>query len=150
MPFTLARYLQNWFHAIVARTESHEHMVRLSASAAIPVINARTDHNHPCEILGDLTYIRAYRGSLNELKVVFVGEPTNLCHPWFEAATRLPIQVIQVCPKGFEMDPAYLSRLQHEARGVLEEAMILRGAWEERMWSTQTAGRRDRQKKNGW
>ena len=97
----VVRYLQNWFHAIVARTETHSHMIRLAKAASVPVINAKTDHNHPCEILADLTYIRAQRGSLDNLKVVFVGEPTNLCHPWFEAAARLPIEVTQVCPKGY-------------------------------------------------
>jgi len=115
----VVRYLQNWFHGIVARTETHEHMRRLAASASIPVINARTNHNHPCEILGDLGYIRAKRGSLRDLKVVFVGEPTHLCHPWFEAAARLPIQVTQVCPKGFEVDAGYLSELTNGAKGAL-------------------------------
>jgi ornithine carbamoyltransferase len=115
----VVRYLENWFQAIVARTETHEHMQRLAASASIPVINARTNHNHPCEILGDLGYIRAMRGSLRDLKVVFVGEPTNLCHPWFEAAARLPISVTQVCPKGFEVDSAYLSELTNGAKGEL-------------------------------
>jgi ornithine carbamoyltransferase len=115
----VARYLQNWFHAIVARTETHAHMTRLADAASIPVINARTDHNHPCEILGDLTFIRDRRGSLDGLRVVFAGEPTNLCHPWFEAAARLPITVIQACPPGRETNPEYLRRLGNGARGVL-------------------------------
>jgi ornithine carbamoyltransferase len=116
----VARYLQNWFHAIVARTETHAHMLRLAAAATIPVINARTDFNHPCEILGDLTYVRAERGSLEGLKVVFVGEPTNLCHPWFEAAARLPITVIQACPEGFGTDPSWLEGLRVDAVGSLQ------------------------------
>jgi ornithine carbamoyltransferase len=116
----VARYLQNWFHAIVARTETHAHMLRLAAAADVPVINARTDFNHPCEILGDLTYVRAVRGSLEGLKVAFVGEPTNLCHPWFEAAARLPITVIQVCPEGFETDPLYLEGLRAGAAGRMQ------------------------------
>jgi len=123
----VARYLQNWFHAIVARTETHRHLTRLAAAATIPVINARTDHNHPCEILGDLTFIRAQRDSLDGLAVVFVGEATNLCHPWFEAAARLPISVTQVCPGGFEADAAYLSGLREGARGLLAVSNDLEG-----------------------
>ena len=115
----VVRYLQNWFHAIVARTETHAHIVRLAAGSSIPVINARTDHNHPCEILGDLAWIRAQRGTLDGLKVVFVGEATNLCHTWFEAAARLPIEVIQVCPKGYEVDEAFMRDLSRGARGGL-------------------------------
>ena len=77
----VAGYLQNWFHAIVARTETHEHMTRLADAATIPVINARSDHNHPCEVLGGVAFIRARSRVLDELRVVFVGEATNLCHP---------------------------------------------------------------------
>ena len=49
----VARYLDNWFDAIVARTATHDQMLRLARSVRVPVINARTSFNHPCEILGD-------------------------------------------------------------------------------------------------
>lgn len=124
----VARYLENWFHGIIARTETHAHMMRLADAASIPVINARTDHNHPCEILGDLAFIRARRGSLDGLKVVFAGEPTNLCHPWFEAAARLPITVTQVCPPGWETDPEYIGKLGKGARGRLDVSNDLDGS----------------------
>jgi ornithine carbamoyltransferase len=115
----VVRYLENWFHAIVARTTTHAHLLRLAAAARVPVINARTDFNHPCEILGDLAYVRSERGSLEGLQVVFVGEATNLCHPWFEAAARLPIAVTQACPEGFEADPSWLAGLRDGAAGEL-------------------------------
>jgi ornithine carbamoyltransferase len=112
-------YLNNWFDAIVARTKQHSHMQRLATAARIPVINARTDYNHPCEILGDLAYIRVRKGTLDGLKVAFVGEVTNLCHSWFEAAARLPIRVIQVCPEEYQIDSSLLTEWQSEAVGEL-------------------------------
>lgn len=112
-------YLSNWFDAIVARARQHGHMQRLGSSAHVPVINARTDHNHPCEILGDLAYIRTRRGSLAGLKVAFVGEATNLCHPWFEAAARLPIEVVQVCPQDYSADETLLAEMKKDALGKL-------------------------------
>jgi len=116
----VARYLQNWFNCIVARTQTHDHMKRLAAAAGIPVVNARTNYNHPCEILGDLVYIRSIRRTLSKLKVVFVGENTNLCHPWLEAASRLPIKVIQVCPEGFQVNAKVLAVLRTGAIGEME------------------------------
>jgi ornithine carbamoyltransferase len=116
----VAAYLDNWFDGIVARTKSHSQLLRVAAVAEAPVINARTDRNHPCEILGDLAYVRAKRGSIGELKVAFVGEATNLCYPWFEAAARLPIQVVQICPEGYGVDPEFLSALQRDATGELD------------------------------
>jgi len=115
----VTRYLNNWFDAIVARTKPHQYMQRLASAAQIPVINARTDYNHPCEILGDLAYIRARKGRIEGIKVAFVGEATNLCHPWLEAAARLPIQVVQVCPAGYQVDPALLAELRQGAVGEL-------------------------------
>lgn len=122
----MTRYLQNWFDCIIARTETHEQMLRLAAAADIPVINARTSRNHPCEILSDLTYIRKHRGTLDGLTVVFVGEPTNLCYPWFEAAARLPVKVIQACPKGYETPSDYLVMLRRSAVGHLSVTNDLR------------------------
>ncbi len=112
-------YLNNWFDAIVARTKPHQHMQRLASAAQIPVINARTDFNHPCEILGDLAYIRARKGRLEGIKVAFVGEATNLCHPWFEAAARLPIRVVQIYPEGYQIDSALLAKIKNDAVGEL-------------------------------
>jgi ornithine carbamoyltransferase len=119
-------YLNNWFDAIVARTKSHRHMQRLAAAARIPVVNARTDYNHPCEILGDLAYLRARKGRLEGIKVAFVGEATNLCHPWFEAAARLPIQVVQISPEGYQIEPDLLAELRQDAAGELSVTSDLR------------------------
>ena len=115
----VARYLDNWFDGIVTRTQTMCHVQRLAAASSKPVINARTDFNHPCEILGDLAYIRTKRGTLEGLKVVFVGEATNLCHPWFAGAARLPIEVVQVCPEGYEVRADFLSEARDGAVGTL-------------------------------
>jgi ornithine carbamoyltransferase len=106
----LARYLDSWFDLIVVRTPSLDLLGQLAAAASAPVINARTRRNHPCEILGDLAFVRSVRGSLEGLRVAFVGEGTNLCASWYEASLALPIDLVQVCPEGFELDPTGLGR----------------------------------------
>ncbi len=107
----LAAYLDNWFDALVVRTPSFARLQELADWAATPVLNARTYHNHPCEILGDLAFARHVRGSVSGLTVMFVGEATNLCHSWCEAAAVLDLEVIQVCPEGYEVDRAWLASL---------------------------------------
>ena len=114
-----ARYLSNWFDAIVIRTPEYSIIEEIARAAGVPVVNARTRHNHPCEILGDLAFVRRHRGSLDGLRVVFVGEATNLCHSWFEAGASLPIEVVQVCPAGYEVDGAFIKSLQAKAVGRL-------------------------------
>jgi ornithine carbamoyltransferase len=84
-----------------------------------PIINARTNYNHPCEVIGDLQYIRQKRGSLDGLKLAFVGEASNLCMSWFEAATRLPISVTQIAPRGYAVDTTLLNQMKQGAQGEL-------------------------------
>lgn len=97
----IAHYLNNWFSMFIIRCRSHDHLTKVAEDSIVPVINARTNINHPCEIMGDLQYIRRKRKSLDNLQVVFVGECTNLCMSWFEAAKVLPIEVVQVGPKQY-------------------------------------------------
>ena len=112
-------YLGNWFSMVVIRAGNHEGLLRFSLLSSIPVINARTDKSHPCEIMGDLQYVRRYRGEIEGLNLVFVGEPTNLCMSWFEAANVFPINVVQVCPEGYEVEDEVLSDLRKDAKGEI-------------------------------
>lgn len=114
-----AGYLNNWFTMLVMRSGTLEILESAVSAARIPVINARTDFNHPCEILGDLQYIRQKFQTLINIKVVFVGEVTNLCMSWFEAAVRFPIEVTQVAPPGFLLDEDRKSEMNRAALGKI-------------------------------
>jgi ornithine carbamoyltransferase len=113
----LAAYLHNWFDALVVRTPSFSRLQEFADHAVAPVINARTSHNHPCEILGDLAFVHHARGGVNGLTVMFVGAPTNLCNSWCEAAAVLDLTVIQVCPIGYEIDRTRLASLSPDLPG---------------------------------
>src|SRR5216684_1484818 len=108
-----------WFYFMVLRTKNHDDLYHVASASDIPVINARTNKSHPCEILGDLHYIRQFRGSIEDLNVVFVGEPSNLCVSWLEAAHIFPIRVTQVCPVGYEADRELLQKLRSNAAGEI-------------------------------
>ena len=124
----VGRYLDNWFDALVARTPTHEQMLRLARSVQVPVINARTSFNHPREILADLAYVREQRGELNRLRVAFIGEATNIAHSWFEAAARFPIHVVQVCPPGYDVETHFLQEIDREAGGEVAVLQDMRSA----------------------
>ena len=80
----IGHYLSNWFSMLIIRSKKHSNLISVSRDASIPTLNARTDYNHPCEVVGDLQYVRKVRGSLDDLTVVFVGEVTNLCMSWLK------------------------------------------------------------------
>jgi ornithine carbamoyltransferase len=115
----VGHYLNNWFSILVLRARDHARMLNLSEELTIPLINARTNYNHPCEVMGDLQYIRRERKSLDNLKVLFLGDTTNLCMSWFEAAVRLPISVTQAAPQGYTCDGEMLSKMNKGAAGEI-------------------------------
>jgi ornithine carbamoyltransferase len=115
-------YLQNWFSMLVVRCKRQKDINDLSRSISIPIINARTEIGHPCEILSDLQYVRKHRGTLDGLKAVFVGEVTNLGMSWLEASNRFPISVTHVSPKKYQADDEIINRLRINAKGQIEQS----------------------------
>jgi len=99
----LGHYLDNWFDAVVVRTRSLADLRDLAAAMRSPVINARTRANHPCETLGDLSFLWSERHAIDGLKVVAVAADDNILRSWVEAAAVLPIEVVQVFPETWHL-----------------------------------------------
>ncbi|AXA39914.1 ornithine carbamoyltransferase [Rhizobium leguminosarum] len=104
----LSGYLGNWFDMLVIRTKELATLKAVAAASPVPVINARTRSNHPCETLGDLAYIKSRRGSIDGLKVVGVAADANILRSWAEASIVLPIEVVQVYPERWHICDAAL------------------------------------------
>lgn len=69
----------------------------LAAADALPVVNAMTDVNHPCEVLADLYALRS-GGDIGSLRYLFVGADGNIARAWQEAARVLSLDLVQCCP----------------------------------------------------
>ena len=115
----IGHYLDKWFSILAVRAKSHSDLLQLAETTDASIINARTDFNHPCEIIGDLQFIRKYRGGLDDLELVFVGETSNMCMSWLEAAVTLPISVTQAAPRGYEIDAEKVRELNENAAGKI-------------------------------
>ncbi len=113
----IARNLERWVDAIVARTHSHEAVLELAAYSSVPVINALTDKLHPCQVLGDAQTIREHRGKLEGLKIVFVGDGNNVFASWANLATRFAFDLTLVCPEGYELQGEEDERARNAAKG---------------------------------
>lgn len=115
----ITHYLNNWFSMIVIRCRNYNDLEKVVKDSELPIINARTAFNHPCEILGDLQYVYKTRGTIDNLKIAFFGEVTNLCMSWFEAAKVLPIEVIQIAPEEYLASEILLNELNKESVGKI-------------------------------
>ncbi len=116
----VARNLERWNDGIVARTFSHDAVLSLAENASVPVINALTDKEHPCQILADAQALRKHKGSFDGLKVVFVGDGNNVFASWVHFAARMPMQLTLVCPKGYEPCPEVVAFAKQHGGGRIQ------------------------------
>lgn len=96
----LAGYLQRTVHAIVARVNSHAVLKSLASASGIPVINALSDLEHPCQALADLVTIREHVGRLEGVRLAYVGDGNNVSHSLMLAGAIVGMHVTVVTPEG--------------------------------------------------
>ena len=100
----ISRLFSRYNDVIMARLFDHNHIIELAEYSDIPVINGLTDYNHPCQIICDILTIWEHRGSLDNLKICYMGDGNNIVHSWLQLASRLPMDFVCCGPEGFEPD----------------------------------------------
>ncbi|MDO8588037.1 MAG: ornithine carbamoyltransferase [Armatimonadota bacterium] len=118
-----ARNLERWVDVIMARVFSHNTVAELAEHARIPVINALSDLEHPCQALADVYTIREHKGELKGLKLAYVGDGNNCCNSLLLLAAKVGTSMSVGCPKGFEPNPdivAAAKKLVEETGAVIE------------------------------
>jgi ornithine carbamoyltransferase len=99
-----AKNLERWVECIVARTHGHGTIQELAEHASIPVVNALSDHEHPCQALADLFTLHERFGRLSGLRLAFVGDGNNVCHSLMLGAATLGVDITVITPEGFAPD----------------------------------------------
>lgn len=97
-------YLENWVDAVVVRHSNIEIVKSMAEHARIPVINAMTSENHPCEIIADLYALSKLHIDIEKKKFLFVGAKGNIGNTWKAASELMGFELEQCCPVGYEID----------------------------------------------
>jgi ornithine carbamoyltransferase len=95
-----ARVLSRYLTALMIRTFEHSKVEGLAQHATIPIINGLTDDHHPCQALADVMTLEEEFGSLEGLRVAFVGDGNNVCHSLMQAAGYLGFTLAVAAPEG--------------------------------------------------
>jgi ornithine carbamoyltransferase len=111
----VARNLERWVDEIIIRTFAHDIVLELAAEAAIPVVNALTDLEHPCQALADLLTLREHFGRLAGLRVAFVGDGNNVFHSLALAGAIAGFEVRLAHPEGYGPNPSIVTRAEELA-----------------------------------
>ncbi|MFP4252506.1 MAG: ornithine carbamoyltransferase [Guyparkeria sp.] len=100
-----ARVMSRMVDAIMIRANDHAMVETFAANSRVPVINALTDLNHPCQLLADIYTYQRHRGSIAGKRVAWVGDGFNMCHSYINAARTFDFELAVAAPRGYEPDP---------------------------------------------
>ena len=96
-----ARVLSRYVDGIMIRTFGQDEVEALAQYGSVPVINGLTDFCHPCQVLADLMTIREYKGSLEGLKLCFIGDGNNMMNSLIVGGLKVGMSVAVACPEGY-------------------------------------------------
>lgn len=97
-------YLNNWADILVVRHKNIELLEKIGRYSKVPVINAMTDSNHPCEILSDLYSLSKIRDDFTSDAYLFCGAKGNIGLAWKEASKVMGFDLSQCCGRGYEIE----------------------------------------------
>jgi len=99
-PSDTGRVLARYIDAIMVRTFDHEELEELASAADVPVINGLSDTHHPCQALADLLTVREGFGTLEGVKISYVGDGNNVAHSLAIACALTGTQLTIAHPPG--------------------------------------------------
>lgn len=96
-------YLNNWADMVIVRHKNIEFVDKFAEYSSVPVINAMTDVNHPCEIMSDMYALSKQRTDFTKDRYLFCGKAGNIGFAWKEASDVMGFELEQCCGKGYEI-----------------------------------------------
>ncbi len=112
--FDVSKNLERWMSGVVVRTFAHQVCVDMARYMKVPVINALTDLEHPCQAVGDFLTAAEHLGTLKKKKFVFVGDGNNVCNSLMLMAAKMGTNFFAATPAGYE-PPEDIVRAAKEA-----------------------------------
>ena len=113
----IARNLERWVDAIMARVYDQTVLEELAEHARVPIINGLSDRFHPCQVLADLLTLRERFGSLAGRTLAYVGDGFNVCHSLLLGGALTGLHVRVGTPPGYEPDREIVEEARRVASG---------------------------------
>ncbi len=112
----VARNLSRWVDCIIARVFAHSVVEELAREASVPVINALSEDEHPCQTLADLQTILEHRGRLEGANVAWTGDGNNVCNSLLLGCALTGANLRVATPRGFEPPQRYVNLAREYAQ----------------------------------
>jgi ornithine carbamoyltransferase len=98
----VAHNLERWIDGVVLRTFSHETVTQMAQHASIPVINALSELEHPCQAMADMQTLQEHFGDLHNVRLAYVGDGNNVAHSLMLATASLGASISVATPASYE------------------------------------------------
>ena len=112
-----ARNLERWVDLIVLRTFSQQTIEGMAQHASVPVINALSDLEHPCQALADYLTLMERFGDVESRCLAYVGDGNNVAHSLLLTCACLGSSIRVATPPGYEPNPQIVA----DARAIAED-----------------------------
>ena len=100
----VAKNVERWVDIIVLRTYAHDTITEMAANSRVPVVNALSDFEHPCQALADFMTLEEHRGSIAGANFTYVGDGNNVCLSLMLTGAQLGANVTIATPRGYSPD----------------------------------------------
>ncbi len=110
-----ALVLSRFLSAITIRTFDQSEVDEFAEHATIPIVNGLTDASHPLQALADAMTIRERFGTLEGVRVAYLGDGNNVCHSLMRMAARTGMHLVAASPEGYLPDPAVVASCREDA-----------------------------------
>jgi ornithine carbamoyltransferase len=112
----VARNVERWVDIIVLRTYAHDTITEMAANSRVPVVNALSDFEHPCQALADFMTLEEHFGTATGLNFTYVGDGNNVCHSLMLTGAQLGANVTVATPRGYSPDIEIVTKAREIAQ----------------------------------
>jgi ornithine carbamoyltransferase len=112
----VARNVERWVDVIVLRTYAHDTITEMAANSRVPIINALSDFEHPCQALADFMTLEEHYGTVCGLNFTYVGDGNNVCHSLMLTGAQLGANVTVATPRGYSPDIEIVTKAREMAQ----------------------------------
>lgn len=117
----IVRVMTGYHSVLAARVFSHDVVSRMAAVSSVPVINMLSDYSHPLQAIADVLTMQQVHGTLDGLRVAYVGDYNNVSRSLAEACVMLGATLALACPVGYHADKSELERVSSLGSGAVSQ-----------------------------
>ena len=122
----VARVLSRYVDCIVARVNSHSSLEELAEFGSVPVVNALSDWEHPCQTLADLQTVYEHKRAFKDLKVAYIGDGNNVARSLCLGVASVGASFTIASPPGYGLDDETLEAARSRASVAGAEVASIR------------------------